>query len=91
MNLHYEIDELNTIRVWNLENPNENNAPFLLQPDWPNATPWADRAEAESWANIFVESLKNPESEFIAGKSRDNHPMKRPEPSHEETTSLEKE
>jgi hypothetical protein len=80
----YEIDTKKAIRVWDNENPNENDAPFFYQPDWPNATPWATKAEAETWVQVFIESLENPESEFVAGDSPDNHPKPRPEPEPEE-------
>lgn len=76
----YEVDKDNAIRVWDNENPNENDAPFFFQPDWPNETPWASKAEAEDWAKLFVESLENPESEYVPGPSADKHPMLRPEP-----------
>lgn len=71
----YEIDKDNAIKVWDNENPNENDAPFLLQPDWPDNTPWANKTEAESWALAFIESLENPESEFVPGESPDR-PLK---------------
>lgn len=80
MRFEYEINKKNEIKVWDLQNPNEKNAPFLLQPTWPNNTAWKDRAEAESWVEVFIESLENPESEFIAGNSPENHPRPRPEP-----------
>ena len=35
----FEIDTDNAIRIWDNENPNENDAPFMLQPDWPDVTP----------------------------------------------------
>jgi hypothetical protein len=75
----YEIDKDNAVKVWDNENPNELNAPFLLQPDWPDSSPWANKAEAEDWALLFIESLENPESEFVPGESPDNHPKPRPE------------
>jgi hypothetical protein len=81
----YEIDNQNTLRVWDDENPNELNAPFLLQPDWPSAVPWANKNEVEDWAKVFIESLENPESEFVPGESPDNHPKPRPAPEPEET------
>lgn len=65
----YEIDADNAIRVWDEENPNELDAPFLFQPDWPNGTPWADKAEAQAWVELYIESLLNPESELVAGGS----------------------
>lgn len=63
----FEIDENNAIRVWDLENPNEINAPFFYQPDWPNGTPWASRKEAEDWVLLFIETMENPNHEFEPG------------------------
>jgi hypothetical protein len=76
----YEIDQENAVKIWDLENPNDLNAPFIFQPDWPDTTPWASKEEAEDWAQVFIESLENPESEFIPGGSPDTHPAPRPEP-----------
>lgn len=80
MKYKYEINDKKEIRVWDLENPNKKNAPFLLQPNWPNGIEWTDKKEAEAWAELLIESMENPDSEFIPGTSPDNHPRKRPEP-----------
>jgi len=79
----FEIDSNNAIRVWDNENPNENEAPFMLQPDWPDTTPWADVAQATDWAEVFIASLNDPASEFVAGDNPDSHPAIRPEPVEE--------
>ncbi len=76
----FQIDTHNAIRIWDNENPNENGAPFMFQPDWPDVTPWADAAQATEWAEVFIASLVDPESEFVAGNSPDTHPAIRPEP-----------
>lgn len=65
----YEIDEKNAVRIWDTEIPNENNKPFLFQPNWPDTTFWSSSEEAIGWAELFIESLENPESEFIPGDS----------------------
>lgn len=74
----YEVDAQKAIRVWDDENPNENDAPFFFQPDWPDATPWASKAEAKAWAELFIESLEDSESEFVPGENPDAHPKPRP-------------
>lgn len=56
----YEIDENNAVRIWDDENPNENDAPFLYQPDLPDGTPWSSAEEADAWAKEFINSLLNP-------------------------------
>ena len=78
----YEIDEQNAIRIWDTEVPNENNAPFIFQPDWPSGAPWADAAEATAWAELFIEALLDPASEFIVGDSpaEPRKPRVAPEP-----------
>lgn len=57
MQYRYEIDEYNAIRIWDDQNPNENGAPFLYQPDHPDGRPWADRAEAQAWVVAFIAEL----------------------------------
>jgi hypothetical protein len=84
MRYRYEIDTNKAIRVWDTQNPNENDAPFFFQPDWPNGSAWANKAEAEDWANVFIESLVNPDSDFVAGDSPENHPAPRPVEEEEE-------
>jgi hypothetical protein len=59
----YEIDDANAVRVWDDENPTETGAPFFYQPDRPNATPWADRAEAQAWVDAFIADLLAPAPE----------------------------
>jgi len=80
----FEIDSDNAIRIWDNENPNDSNSPFMFQPDFPDTTPWADSAQATYWAEVFIASLIDPESEFVAGDSPDIHPAIRPEPIEEE-------
>lgn len=53
----YEINDLNEVRVWDNENPNENGAPFFLQDIHPDGRPWADRAEAQAWLDAFIAKL----------------------------------
>lgn len=91
MSFRYEIDKDNTVRAWNDATPNENDAPFLLQPDWPNGTAWANKDEAESWVKALIESLENPTSEFLAGDGPDQPLVPRPaaEPAPAEETPAE--
>ena len=57
----YKIDDENAVKVWDSENPNEENAPFFFQPDQPDGIPWANKAEAEAWAIAFIAELDTPE------------------------------
>lgn len=84
----YEIDDANAVKVWDLENPNELNAPFLFQPEWPNGTAWASKKEAEDWALLFIDSLQNPESEFVPGESPEQPSYPRPVSTDEGTTEI---
>ena len=79
----FEIDSDNAIRIWDNVTIGNEGAPFMFQPDWPDATPWADAAEATDWAEVFIASLVDPLSEFVAGNSPDTHPAIRPEPEPE--------
>ena len=79
----FEIDTDNAIRIWDNENSNEGDAPFMFQPDFPDTTPWANTAQATDWAEVFIASLVDPLSEFVAGNSPDTHPALRPEPREE--------
>lgn len=63
MRYRYEIDDANAVRVWDDENPTETGAPFFYQPDRPDATPWADRAEAQAWVEAFIADLLAPAPE----------------------------
>jgi hypothetical protein len=81
----FEIDTDNAIRIWDKETIGEQGLPFMFQPDWPDVTPWADAAQATDWAEVFIASLVDPLSEFVAGNSPDTHPALRPEPEPEIT------
>jgi hypothetical protein len=55
----YEIDEQNAVRIWDIENVYEDNAPFFFQPDYPDGTPWESKEAAEEWTiNIINDWLK---------------------------------
>jgi len=51
-NFRYEIaeDEGFAIRIWD----GKGDAPFLYQPSWPDNSPWGTRAEAEFWAESYI-------------------------------------
>ena len=56
MRYEYIIEDDLTLKVWDTENPNEFNAPFLAQPFNPEkAQPWQDRAEVEAWVLNEIE------------------------------------
>jgi hypothetical protein len=74
--MRYELDQNNAIRVWE----DGQDLPFAFQPDWPDTTPWANKEEAKSWAELLILSMEDPTSEFVPGDSPSNHPKPRPEP-----------
>lgn len=71
--MRYEIDENNA--VWIYEDGNE--TAFCFQPDWPDTTPWADKAEAETWAIAKIAELTDPEAP-LAGTNPANPTEPRP-------------
>lgn len=73
MALRYEIEEgTNAVRVFYPDA----DAPALLQPDWPDMTPWADAAEAEAWAQLYIASIEDEDAPYApntrgeAGKAK---------------------
>jgi len=80
----FKIDANNAVRIWDNLTIGDEGAPFMFQPDWPDVTPWADAVQATNWAEVFIASLVDPESEFVAGDSPDTHPAIRPQPLEEE-------
>ena len=38
--------------------------PVIFQPDWPNGTPWASSAEAETWAQLCIASIESPTAPY---------------------------
>lgn len=55
-----EILDNNTVEVFDLENPNENGAPFLRQDIHPDGREWIDKAEAQTWTDEFIAELEKP-------------------------------
>lgn len=84
MRFQFHITENKELRIWDRENPNPKNAPVIFQPNWPDGTDWASKEEAEAWANVFIESIINSESEFIPGLSPDEPKRLRPKPEPKE-------
>lgn len=85
MAYRYEVDEQNAVRIWNTDAPNGEDAPFIYQPDWPDTTPWGSREEAAAWAELFIESLTNPDAELLPGDSPAEPTKPRPLPEPEVT------
>lgn len=77
-NYKYEVAANNEIKIWQLVENEPAEAPFLFQPTWPDNTPWASKEEATAWAELFIESLENPESALIPGDSPEAPTKPRP-------------
>jgi hypothetical protein len=56
----YEISSDLVLSVWDTENPNEENKPFLLQPRHPEGRDWADAQEVQSWIEALIEEWSKP-------------------------------
>lgn len=56
MSYRIEIKEGNVVEIF--DNSTNHGLPFLRQPNWPDQTPWADTAEAQAWAEMFVEAME---------------------------------
>lgn len=41
--------------MWDAENPNPDDAPFLHQPHHPEGRPWADHDEVDAWALLLID------------------------------------
>lgn len=79
----YEVDTNNAIRAWDDENPNENDAPFFFQPDYPNGEAWESAETATAWAELFINSLEDPLSALVPGDSPAEPSKARPEPAED--------
>ena len=53
-----------------------NDAPFLSQPTWPDGTAWASEAEALEWFDVLVTSFSDPTAPIV-GDNPGNHPQER--------------
>jgi len=75
-NHYFEIDKNNTVKIF----INGQEAPIISQPEWPDMTPWADESEATAWAELFIQSIEDPETEFIPGYGPDQPSRPKPAP-----------
>ena len=55
-------------------------APTLYQPDYPDGTPWESAAEAESWVQLYVASVTDPDAPYAPnGRGLAGEPKPTPE------------
>jgi hypothetical protein len=81
--MKYEIDKDNAVQIFQ----DDSDVPFVFQPDWPNGTPWANKAEAEGWAKQTILALEDEAADW-AGISPDQPTQKRPEPVEPQTIEV---
>ena len=60
-NFKYEIDEDNIVRLWDLDRPNENDAPVLIQPYNQDGKEWKSKKEATEWVESHLAFLAEEE------------------------------
>ena len=82
--MRYNIDKNNGIEIFE----KDSDVPFISQPTWPNNEPFSSELEAKTWAELTIESLQNPESEFVAGHSPDQPKIRRQTPIQYEDLDL---
>lgn len=64
-NFKFAVSDDLCIRVWDLNNPNENDAPFFYQPNKPDCTPWESKEQATEWITNIINN------EWIVSNSED--------------------
>lgn len=75
-NLRYEIEEDNTVKIWDTSVDPEDLV--LIQPTWPHGQSWSSRQQAESWARLFVENSSTDNPRFLPGMSPENSVVANP-------------
>lgn len=84
MSVRYKILENNTVEVFY----DDSTVPSLRQPTYPGGAEFADKADAESWANLYVASITDEAAPFAP-----NNPGEAgaPKPTPEEIAAMKAE
>lgn len=85
MSVRYELEAgTNAVMVFY----GDNTVPSLYQPNWPGGDAWADAAEAESWAKLYLDSILDENAPYAP-----NHPGEQgaPKPTPEEIAKMQAE
>ncbi|CAB4123475.1 hypothetical protein UFOVP46_6 [uncultured Caudovirales phage] len=73
MPTRYEVDSDLVVRIF----LDDNDYPSIVQPSWSDGEPWADEAQASSWASQFILALTDGTAD-LAGPSPDQPTIPRP-------------
>ena len=65
-NYTFEVNESLELYIYD---KNQQPEPLILQPTWPDGTPWGSPAEAQAWAEAYIESVTNPDCEYLPGSN----------------------
>ena len=60
MALSYNVDSNNVVKIYS----DTQSEPVIVQPNWPNGTPWASVTEAETWAELCLAAMNDPNAPY---------------------------
>lgn len=60
MAFSYTVDSNNTVKIFS----DAQTEPVIIQPNWPNGTPWMSEVEAAGWAQLCINSIEDPEAPY---------------------------
>jgi lipoprotein-anchoring transpeptidase ErfK/SrfK len=60
MTMRYEILDNNTVEVFY----DDSTVPSLRQPNYPGGEEFADKVDAENWANLYIASVEDENAPF---------------------------
>jgi hypothetical protein len=83
MSIRYEIEDgTNAVKVFY----DDSTVPSLYQPNYPGGNKWADAADAENWAKLYIASVTDPAAPYAP-----NHPGEAgaPKPTPEEIAAMQ--
>lgn len=84
MSNRIEILENNTVEIFS----DQQDVPFLRQPNWPSGDAWASAEEARGWAEMYVESMEVAEAPFAPMSPGGE---RKPKPTEEEIAAMKAE
>ena len=62
----FEVSDSLELSIWINA---EEEYPVIFQPHWPDGTAWGSAAEAEAWAEAYIESITNPDCDYEPGSN----------------------